>query len=232
MAPDRHHQARRLLGPTGPASPPRPARHAARRGALHRLSRPPGHVHPPPVGRDLRPLLFRQLALHRHRVQLLRPDRAHLSADPHVVAGRRGAVLSGLASRRPRSVQAVAEQGGPPRRLRGRGSGLGRRDGPPLLPGRRQPALLRDRHPGPVPSGRRRSGRGPLAVVGSPPRGGPVPAARRPDGRRLGGEPAWAVSSPRARRSSWPSVWPGCSGAWRCGSSSRPTTRWPIAAAS
>ncbi len=168
------------------------------------------------------------------RGELLRGHRGHRAADPHLVAGRRGAVLPGVAAGGPRRA--------PPRRSFRRGvravlvvaalgrGRVGRRDGRPL-PSRRQhhPDLLRHRHPRPVGPGRRRTGvpahpgRASTGRDGHGPRrpgpGGPCPAdggrPQRPGrdrgpvlvpGRRLDRPPTGADSS-------W----------WRC---ARPWSSW------
>ena len=91
-----------------------------------------------------------------------------LSADPYLVARRRRAVLFGLAACRPRRLQDVEEHTGLAHRVRHRCSGVIDRDGGALLPRRRQPPVLRHRHPRPVPARRRRT-RGVALVVGRPP---------------------------------------------------------------
>ncbi len=122
------------------------------------------HVPDPTGGRDLRALLLRQLALHRDRLELLRPDRADVAGDPYLVARRRRAVLSDLATGLPGRLQAVEEHTGLARGVRRRRPRLGDRDGGAVLARRRQSPVLRHRHAGAVAARRGRPGHGPLVV--------------------------------------------------------------------
>ena len=134
-------------------------------------------------------------------------------AHPHLVAGRRGAVLPGVApgggGRAPPGPAVRPGHRAAAGRVPGRRGGLGHRDGPALPPrGQHHPALLRHRHPRPVdpggggaglcahprpaPPGRRRHGpHGPLDTgQGGPHRGRPGRVRRhagphlRPDRHR------------------------------------------------
>ena len=108
----------------------------------------------------VRVVLLLQLVADRRQQQLLRRHRGGVPAHPHLVVGRRGAVLPGLApggaGRDDSQSNLRAGDPGPVGRCRWLGAvALGPRDGLALPPdGQHHPALLRDRHPRPVHPGR------------------------------------------------------------------------------
>ena len=141
---------------------------------------------PPPGRRDLEHLLLRQLALHRGRAVLLRPLHQPTAPQPSVVARDRGAVLPGVAARRPRPAQArprlppVPDRGDDPR-----DPVLAAGDGDALH--RRQPVAGLLRHRGARPHDPRRL----------PPR---ARVARRPRSAGTRRRRAAGVRWPHARR--------------------------------
>ena len=190
VAATAHHRARAVLGPAGPAPAARPAALAGLRRALRRLRGSGGHVPGTAARFPLDALLRGQLALHPERRQLLRPGQPAVPAHPHLVPGRRRAVLSGVAARGPRCAHTHGPAVGDPGRVGGGRPGLGRRNGAALSPRSRvDPAVLRDRHARPVHAGRRGPGVGAGALRPPPPcgRGPDRGAASSRGGSGVGG---------------------------------------------